>query len=442
MSLQDEFRMVNTSICRGCRSWRIISLFVIGSQYCLTQCLSAREPTLLPFTIKAEVVLRELSPEFCWSHPRPAAIPGAGENGRPAVVVTLMKHLAADDHYSGLYYLRTDDLGRTWTGPVAVPELGWRQVSKDIIAAVVDTTPGWHEPTGKLLVIGAKLLYTAKGDHVSLQRLPGSYEVSYATYDPRHNRWSEWRELELPDREDRFFRCGCGCSQWVVKSDGTLLIPVQFQPKSGGDYRATVLHCSFNGEKLKYLGHGTELSISGGRGFTEPSLAEFQGKYFLTLRNDKAAYVTTSADGLHFGSPKIWTFDDGKELGSYNTQAHWLTHSDGLFLIYTRRGAKNDHIFRHRAPLFIGQVDPEALQVIRRSEAIVVPERGVMLGNFGAASISRDESWVTDSEFISRLVDLDAGVKPHSRGADGSTWVGRIQWSRPNMLVGNQGGNR
>jgi hypothetical protein len=31
--------------------------------------------------------------------------------------------------------------------------------------------------------------------------------------------------------------------------------------------------------------------------------------------------------------------DDGAELGSYNTQQHWLSHGDGLFLMYTRRGA-------------------------------------------------------------------------------------------------------
>ena len=45
-----------------------------------------------------------------------------------------------------------------------------------------------------------------------------------------------------------------------------------------------------------------------------------------------------------------WTFDDGSELGNYNTQQHWVTHSDGLFLVYTRRGADNDDIARHRAP--------------------------------------------------------------------------------------------
>ena len=47
-----------------------------------------------------------------------------------------------------------------------------------------------------------------------------------------------------------------------------------------------------------------------------------------------------SKDGLQYGPIHDWTFDDGSDLGSYNTQAHWLVHSDGLFLSYTRRGAR------------------------------------------------------------------------------------------------------
>jgi hypothetical protein len=180
---------------------------------------------------------------------------------------------------------------------------------------------------------------------------------------------------------------------------------------------------------------GTELSIAGGRGFAEPSLAHFQGTYYLILRNDAAAYVATSDDGLKFGRPRAWTFDDGKDLGSYNTQAHWLTHSEGLFLTYTRRGANNDHIARHRAPLFIAQINPQSLQVIRSTEQILLPERGVMLGNFGASPITAQESWVTDAEFISRLVDPNAGTRPHPKGADGTVWVGRAKWSKPNPLA-------
>lgn len=99
--------------------------------------------------------------------------------------------------------------------------------------------------------------------------------------------------------------------------------------------------------------------------------------------------LTTGHDGLCFGKPKPWTYDDGAPLGNYNTQQHWITHSDGLFLVYTRRGAENDHVFRHRAPLFMAQVDPDRLCVIRETERIVVPEWGARLGNFGTVNTPR-----------------------------------------------------
>ena len=59
-------------------------------------------------------------------------------------------------------------------------------------------------------------------------------------------------------------------------------------------------------------------------------------------------------------------------------------------MVYTRRGANNDHVFRHRAPLFIAQVDPEKLVVLRVTERVVLPERGVPLGNFGVSALVRE----------------------------------------------------
>jgi hypothetical protein len=158
----------------------------------------------------------------------------------------------------------------------------------------------------------------------------------------------------------------------------------------------------------------------------EPSLTRFGGRYYLTLRNDRAGYVTASDDGLHWRPIREWTFDDGKPLGSYNTQQHWLAHSDGLFLVYTRRGANNDHVMRHRAPLFIGRVDVDRQCVLRGTERVLVPERGAELGNFGAAAVSAGESWVTVSEGVT-----DSARK---RGADGSTYIARVLWSKPNRL--------
>lgn len=128
---------------------------------------------------------------------------------------------------------------------------------------------------------------------------------------------------------------------------------------------------------------------------------------------------------LRFAAPISWTFDDGAELGSYNTQQHWLAHRDGHFLVYTRRGANNDYIVRHRAPLFMARVDPEKLRILRASERVIVPGRGAEMGNFGTRASDENESWVTVSE---GLFMKDS----RARGAEGATFVARILRSKPN----------
>jgi hypothetical protein len=215
------------------------------------------------------------------------------------------------------------------------------------------------------------------------------------------------------------------------------LLPVYYNLRAGRvvPLGTVVLRCRFDGTDLKYVEHGNEITYPTGRGFGEPSLAKFGDWFYLTLRNDNFAAVCRSRDGLHFEEPRKWTFDDGKDLGSYNTQAHWVVHSDGLFLVYTRRGAGNDHVFRHRAPLFIAQVDPENLVVRRSTEHILVPQRGARLGNFGITTVSPSETWVTVTEWMQTwgpnyIIPVD-----NKYGADNSIFVAKLHWTRPNKLA-------
>src|SRR4029077_3041355 len=131
-------------------------------------------------------------------------------------------------------------------------------------------------------------------------------------------------------------------------------------------------------------------------------LAVFKDRYYLTLREEEAAYVAVGKDGLHFGKLTESTWDDGTDLGSYKAQAHWVTHSDSLYLVYTRKGANNDHIFRHRAPLFIAEVDTEKLHVKRATERILIPEKGARFGNFGICNVNERETWVVETEWMQR----------------------------------------
>lgn len=379
---------------------------------------------LLPYTVRTEAAYQELSKDYVWFHPRAAAIPGYGQNDNPAVIMTLQKHLVVSDYYSGLYYMRTNDLGKTWTKPIEIPELAWQYEEDGTTVSVADVTPGWHEKAGKLIAIGIKVRYSKKGEQ--LDEKPRSHDAAYAVFDPVTHTWSPWKMIaDTPEPQGKFYLLNPGCGQWLVKPNGNVLLPVYFAAKNEKNYSTTVLECSFDGTTMTYIRHGNEMTLDNGRGLVEPSLALYKGTYYLTMRNDFKALVTTSKDGLNWSPFKPWTFDDGDDLGSYNTQAHWLTHSKGLFLCYTRKGANNDHIARNRAPLFIAQVDPEKLTIIRSTEKVLIPERGVMLGNFGASAITEHESWVTDAEFM-------IGDKPNPRGADGTVWNARVIWSKKN----------
>jgi len=376
----------------------------------------------LDYRIDVTKPREEFDGTFCWFHPRVASVPGAGKDGNPLLVMTLQKHLLPqDDYYSGLYVMRSDDLGKTWTAPEERPELGWREEPGGITWAVCDVTPGWHPQTGKVLAIG----HTVRYRDGKLLPDPRPRETAYAVHDPATGAWSTWNILQMPDPE-KYFSSGAGCTQWLVEPDGSLLVPVYVEPKGNPCAMSTVLRCRFDGATLTYEASGDEITLDIPRGCCEPSLTKFGGKYFLTIRNDERGYVTSGDDGLHFAPIKPWTFDDGGELGSYNTQQHWVTHERGLFLAYTRRGANNDHMFRHRAPMFIAQVDPDKLCVVRNTERILIPDRGATLGNFGVCRVNENETWVTDAEGMF-FPDVYK-----TRGATGAIFASRVIWNQPN----------
>jgi hypothetical protein len=108
-----------------------------------------------------------------------------------------------------------------------------------------------------------------------------------------------------------------------------------------------------------------------------------------------------------------------------------VTHSDGLFLVYTRRGANNDHVFRHRAPIFLAQVDPEKLHVVRSTERVLIPERGAGLGNsYGVTEINEHETWVTTAEWMQGPKGI---LMPGNEyGSDNSLFAAKIFWKTPN----------
>lgn len=178
---------------------------------------------------------------------------------------------------------------------------------------------------------------------------PRPRHTSYSVYDASRESWSVWQKLQM-SAGGKFRDAGAGCVQRYDLEDGSILLPIYFCP-AGKNSRVAVTRCRFDGQRLTYLQHGNELAIDDDtRGLHEPSLTRFNDRYFLTIRNDKRGFVTTSPDGLQFHPIRPWTFDDGSDLGNYSAQQHWVTHSDGLFLVCTRRGAGNDHVFGTARP--------------------------------------------------------------------------------------------
>lgn len=381
------------------------------------------------FKVSLDIPAKLFDGHRCWAHPRAGIVSGVGQKGIPEIIMTMnTAELTGSDVFKGMYSMKTNDFGKSWGTPMEIKNLTYRWEEIEGVrrpVAASDFWPKWHSASKTLLGTGHTVAYTPDWKVMT----PGPMrprDTTFSIYNSDTGEWTEWQKLKMPDT-GLFHDSGAGCVQRYDEKDGTILLPVYYVP-TGKNSRVTVIRCNFDGKSLNYQSHGNELMINDEtRGLHEPSLSKFNNEYFLTIRNDKRAFVTRSRNGSQFEQIEPWKFDDGTDLGSYNTQAHWVTHSDALFLVYTRRGADNDHVARNRAPLFMAQVDTDRLCIIRSTEIALTPNRGAQQGNFGVTDVSRDETWVTTSEWMQ-----PKGVEKY--GSDGSIFIARIHWDTPNML--------
>ena len=334
-----------------------------------------------------------------WWQARTAQVPG----DQPLWITTMSetgKKVSHDFH--DIYQSLSRDEGKTWSKPEIINSLKRTEENNGFEVAPGDMWPTWHAKSGLIIATG-KTFNFEDGKREIFNR----EKVSYAVMNPKSGEWAPRKFLKMPEKDRlgmTIVAPNAGNNQRVDLPNGDILLPVRYQRGlKQRNYTTVVVRCGFDGETLTYKDHGSELNIPRDRGLYEPSLTEFEGWYYLTLRADHSAFVTRGKDGINFESIREWKFDDGTSLGSYNTQQHWITAGGGLFLIYTRKGADNDHVFRHRAPLFIGQVHPETLRVIRSTERILIPENHATLGNSGVCRLNDRESLVTCGEGLLRL---------------------------------------
>ena len=359
-----------------------------------------------------------------WFHPRACRIP-AGHGISDRILMTLQE-IGGSDYFGPVHWSETRDQGRTWTQPELIPAFDRQPVPGEhgLQAGVCDVVPQFHPQTGTVLALGHVVFY--RGRKFSARDQLARYPVySVRSAD---GTWSERRILEWDDPRGSFIYTN-NCGQRAVMLDGDILLALSFGHRS--EYRSVAsARCSFDGKALQIKQVGPALVLRHGRGLLEPSITFFQGQYFLTIRaEDGHGYQTVSRDGLHWQRKEAWKWDDGTSLELATTQQHWLSHSDGLFLVYTRRDAINEGVIRWRSPLWIARVDPQTRRLIRATERVVLPIVGdgvnepddvALMGNFNVTHMTPLESWVTVGEWIP------------GGNARGDLLLARVQWRRPN----------
>lgn len=361
-----------------------------------------------------------------WFHPRACVIPD--EDDKPIVLMNLQQ-IAGSDYFGPVHWSITKDLGQTWSEPELIPSLGRDPIAgrnDGLKAGVCDVTPQYHPQTKTVLALGHVVFY--KGKHFARNEQLARYPV-YVTRD-KNGKWSQRKKLEWNDPRGAFIYSN-NCGQRTLLKNGDVQMSFTFGPKADARMVAGV-HASFDGDKLSIKSVGPPLKNSVRRGLLEPSVTRFGNKFWITIRaEDDRGYVSISDDGLNWAKQEPWCWDDGAPLEMSTTQQHWLTHSDGLFLVYTRKDESNSKVIRWRSPLWVARVDTDKRCLIKSTEQVLLPLVGdgvkdpnkvALMGNFHVTNVSPTESWVTVGEWMPR------------DGYRGDVLLARIQWAKPNKL--------
>lgn len=359
-----------------------------------------------------------------WFHPRACMLPD--QDGKPFALMTLQE-IGGSDYFGPVHRSVSTDRGRTWSNPEPIAAFGRESVpnrTDGLQAAVCDVTPQYHPASDTVLALGHVVFY--KGGYFARNEQLARYPV-YAVRNSDGD-WSERKMLAWDDPRRTFIYTN-NCGQRVVLPNGDIQMSLTFGSRPENRMVAGV-RCSFDGQELAIKQVGSELHNAVGRGLLEPSVTQFRNEFWMTIRaEDQRGYVSVSKDGLEWSAKQPWCWDDGSPLTMSTTQQHWVTHSDGLFLVYTRRDDTNQNVIRWRSPLWVAQVDTRSRRLIKASERILIPlvgdgindpDKVALMGNFNVTNVSAEESWVTAGEWMPR------------NGYRGNVLLARIYWARPN----------
>ena len=268
-----------------------------------------------------------------WFHPRACRVPSK----RPAASHAFMtvQSIGGSDYFGPVHWSESSDLGKTWAKFRPIPSLGRVPVAKHpgLMAGVCDVVPQYHPPTKTILAMGHVVFYKgpkfARGDQLA----------RYPVYTVRRSdgTWSKRRILEWNDPRGAFIYSN-NCGQRVVLPNGDILLAFTFGDKPTHRSVAGVL-CGFDGEKLSIKKVGPPLKLAHKRGLLEPSITQFGGKFYITIRaEDDHGYQSVSSDGLNW-EPKqpvgLGQWRSGHDVHHATTLAHALGWV--VFGVHTQR---------------------------------------------------------------------------------------------------------
>jgi hypothetical protein len=288
----------------------------------------------------------------------PSIVPYKGK------LMLIMHKILAMDNFSVPYYCFSKDGGKTWSTPLEITPL--KQFAK-----CADFRPIVQVDDSKVGIIGI-----VKGE--------SGYQSVYLFYD------GKWSSVQyLPNQEAGDDRtAGAQCA---IFNNNCVIIP-SFHLNKNRKFVTVTRKYAINDNKLDFIASSNELTIDSGRGLYEPSVIDFNGKFYLTLRCDEnCAFVTCSSDGLTWENPKKWYFSNGEILTTSPTQQHWMKLNGKIYLVYTRKDVDNSDCFRWRTPLFAAPVDVNNLTLNEKEEITILPRidyknRPGLYGNFNVSN--------------------------------------------------------
>lgn len=323
--------------------------------------------------------------------------------------------LSGSDVAEGSYLVRSVDGGKTFGEP---EKLGGHGVIKDGIRTIFSCpTEYYSKYHKKWFVFGCNISYENDNHPIAAAGIAIS-SAAYIFRDEESGQYiGDTIPLPLP------FECvsATPCAQVIEYENGDFLLSFHIRRPTDKTAHVLTARYAFCDGKVSLVKAGTPIAYPNSvRGVYEPSVARSGDFYYVTLRSDEQGLFAVSSDGFNFSDPEPWKWDNGSILENYNTMQRWIQLGDQLYLAYTRKGANNDHVFRHRAPIFMAKFDAENRCLVKDTEVILVPELGARLGNFTVANISENEKWLLTAEWMQPI-----GCEKY--GSDNSIWIAKVR---------------